>query len=155
MPEGLALLIFTPITAITLVALFVVMGVIFPRQIEVVRANSSAMPGRSFLLGLVNVAFLVIIAAALSGGGEFLQIIALIFFALLLIGVAFGLAGMAVVIGERMLPETSATRQTGWGATAMVVASLTPFIGWFLLLPYLSFRGLGALVLGLFNRSSS
>ncbi len=155
MSEATALVILAPLVALTLVALFVAMGALFPRQIADVQSKSSDMPGRSFLLGLVNVVFLSVIAAALSGAGDFPQLIALLLFAILVIGLAFGLAGMAPLIGERLLPESSGVRQTGWGAAIMVVASLTPFIGWFLLFPYLSFRGLGALLLGLFARSSS
>ena len=148
-------LILLPLVSLTLVALFVAMGALFPKQIADVKSKGSDMPGRSFLLGLINVVFISVLAAALSGGGEFPQLLGLILFAVLVIGLAFGLAGMAPLIGERLLPETSAVRQTGWGAATMVMASLTPFIGWFLLFPYLSFRGLGALILSLFSRDSS
>jgi len=113
------------------------------------------MPGRSFLVGLINVVFLSVIIAALSGGGDFPQFVALLLFAILAIGLVFGLAGIGPLIGERLLPESSSVRQAGWGAAIMVVASLTPFIGWFLLFPYLSFRGLGAFLLSLFARTSS
>lgn len=153
MPEALALLILAPLVTVTLVALFVAMGVLFPRQIEAVKKTGGAMPGRSFLLGIINVLFLSVIAAALSGGGDLGQVLALLLFSILVIGLAFGLAGMAPLIGARMLPESTALRQVAWGSLIMVVACLTPFVGWFLLFPYLSFRGLGALILGLFTRS--
>ena len=155
MSEVTALVILAPLGALSLVALFVAMGALFPRQIADVKSKSSDMPGRSFLLGLVNVVFLSVIAAALSGAGDFAQLLALLLFAILVIGLAFGLAGMAPLIGERLLPESSGVRQTGWGAAIMVVASLTPFIGWFVLFPYLSFRGIGAFLLGLFARTSN
>lgn len=161
MQEALALLVLAPLLTLTLVALFTVMGVLFPRQISGVRSTAAAMPGRSTLLGFVNVLFLLIIAAALSaigeggGGGGLFQVLALILFVLLIAALAFGLAGMAPLIGERLLPEANATRQSTWGGAAMVVASLTPFVGWFLLFPYLSFRGLGAFVISLFTESSN
>ncbi|GMR09826.1 MAG: hypothetical protein BMS9Abin28_0646 [Anaerolineae bacterium] len=155
MPEALTLLILAPLVTLTLVALFVAMGVLFPRQITDVKSTGSTMPGRSFLLGLINVLFLSVIVAALSNGGEFLQLLALLIFAVLVGGLAFGLAGMAPLIGERLLPESSGIRQAAWGAAIMVVASLTPFVGWFLLFPYLSFRGLGAFILSLLTRPPS
>ncbi|MFV1858852.1 MAG: hypothetical protein ACC647_05815 [Anaerolineales bacterium] len=155
MPEALALLILVPLVTLTLVALFIAMGALFPRQIADVKSTGSAMPGRSFLLGLINVLFLSVIVAALSNGGEFLQLLALLIFAVLVGGLAFGLAGMAPLIGERLLPEWGGIRQAAWGAAIMVVASLTPFVGWFLLFPYLSFRGLGAFILSLFTRPPS
>ena len=154
MSEGVALIL-VPFVGLTLVALFVAMGALFPRQIADVKSKSSDMPGRSFLVGLINVVFLSVIIAALSGGGDFPQFVALLLFAILAIGLVFGLAGIGPLIGERLLPESSSVRQAGWGAAIMVVASLTPFIGWFLLFPYLSFRGLGAFLLGLFARTSS
>lgn len=155
MPEAIALIILVPAAALSLIALFVIMGALFPRQIVDVKVKSSDMPGRSFLLGVINVIFLSVIVAALSGGGEFPQFVALLLFAVLVVGLAFGLAGMAPLIGERLLPESSGIRQVGWGAAIMVVSSLTPFLGWFLLFPYLSFRGLGAFLLSLFARTSS
>jgi hypothetical protein len=155
MPNEIAVIILAPLVGLSLVALFVVMGAIFPRQIADVKSRSTDMPGRSFLLGLINAVFLSVIAAALSGAGDIPQLLALLLFTILVVGLAFGLAGMAPLIGERLLPGSSEIRQTGWGAAIMVVASLTPFIGWFLLFPYLSFRGLGAFLLGLFARTSS
>lgn len=154
MPEAFALLILAPLAVVTLVPLFVMMGVLFPRQIGSVKSTSSAMPGRSFLLGLINVLFLSVIIAVLSGGGDFLQLLALLLFAALVIGLAFGLAGLAPLVGERLLPDAGPTRQAAWGATTMVTASLTPFVGWFLLFPYLAFRGLGAFILAQFGRNS-
>ena len=154
MSEGVALIL-APFVGLTLVALFVAMGALFPRQIADGKSKSSEMPGRSFLVGLINVVFLSVIIAALSGGGDFPQFVALLLFAILAIGLVFGLAGIGPLIGERLLPESSSVRQAGWGAAIMVVASLTPFIGWFLLFPYLSFRGLGAFILSLFARTSS
>ncbi|MFQ5942545.1 MAG: hypothetical protein ACE5JF_03220 [Anaerolineales bacterium] len=155
MPEAVALLILTPLAGVTLVALFVVMGVIFPRQIADVTSIGSATPGRSSILGLINVAFLSVIVAAISGGGDLFQVLGLLLFAVLVIGLIFGLAGMAPMIGQRLLPDSSETRQAIWGAAVMVVASLTPIIGWFLLFPYLAFRGLGAFILSLFRRTPS
>ena len=155
MPEALALLILAPLLTVTLVALFVVMGALFPRQIAAVKSTGSEMPGRSFLLGMINVLFLSVIAAALSGGGDLPQLLALLLFAVLVVGLAFGLAGLAPLIGERLLPESSGIRQAAWGSAIMVAASLTPFIGWFLLFPYLTFRGLGAIILSFFNRNPS
>jgi hypothetical protein len=131
MSEPIALIIL-PLAAVSLVVLFVVMGALFPRQIADVKSKSSDMPGRSFLLGLINAVFLSVIVAALSGGGNFLQIVAL----------------------ERLMPDSTRIRQASWGSALMVVASFTPLIGWFLLFPYLSFRGLGAFLLSLLTKNS-
>ena len=87
-----------------------------------------------------------------AGGGIF-HLLALILVGLLVIALGFGLAGMSVLIGERLLPDASTTRQTAWGAASLVLASLTPFLGWFGLFPFLAIQGLGGLLIGLFRRT--
>jgi len=37
------------------------------------------------------------------------------------------------------------------GAAVLTLASLLPFVGWFILLPYLLFVGLGATIMSLFS----
>jgi len=39
-----------------------------------------------------------------------------------------------------------------WGSVLLTFACALPFVGWFLLLPYLVFLGFGAVVLGFFQR---
>jgi hypothetical protein len=157
MDNPFVLLIGLPALALTLVALLTILGVLFPSLIQGTTSSASQMPGRSTLLGFVNVLFLSIIGGALSslGGSNFVQVLVLLFLSALTIGLAFGLAGMAPLIGERLLPDSGTTRQTAWGAAVMLIASLTPFLGWFALFPYLAFRGLGAFVIHLVTRSSS
>lgn len=154
MSDRLALLIGLPVLVAPLVALFSVLRVLFANLVEGTAATAQRMPGRAFLLGLVNTLFVSILVAAMSaiGEGGMLQLLALVLLAVLVIALAFGLSSMAVVIGERLLPESSATRQCVWGAVAMTLASLTPLIGWFGLFPYLAMRGLGALVIHGFTR---
>lgn len=154
MNNPLALMVGLPALTVVLTALLTVMGALFPGLIEGTKTSAAAMPGRSTLLGFVNVLFLTIIGAALGslGGGDVVQILALLFLSALAVGIAFGLAGLAPLIGERLLPDSGNVRQTAWGAATMLIASLTPFLGWFGLFPYLAFRGLGAFVIYLFTR---
>ncbi len=154
MNERLALLLTTPLMVATLVALFGVLRALFAELVEGTAAAAQRMPGRAFLLGLVNALFVSILVAAMSAidEGGLLQLLALVLLAVLVIALAFGLSSMAAIIGERMLPDASSTRQVVWGAVAMTLACLTPLIGWFALFPYLALRGLGALVIQLFSR---
>lgn len=154
MNDRVALLVAIPLIAISLVALFSVLGALFSDLVRGALAAAKRMPGRATLLGMVNVLFTSILVAALGavGQGGLLQLIALLLLALLAIALAFGLAAIAPLIGERLLPEAAPPRQTVWGATAMLLACSTPFLGWFGLFPYLAFRGLGALVIHLFTR---
>jgi len=157
MNDGVAMLIAAPVVFGSLVALFSLLRVLFPGQVGSAKAATIEMPGRSLALGTVNLVFLSIIVAAFGalggGGGGVFQLLALILLGLLAIALAFGLAGMSVLIGERLLPDATHTRQTAWGAAALVLASLTPFLGWFGLFPYLAIQGLGGFLIGLFRRT--
>lgn len=154
MNDAFGLLLLSPLLVVTLTALFSVMGVLFADWVQGTREAAERMPGRATLLGVVNLLFASIVIAALSAVGEggALQLIALLLLSVLAIGVSFGMAGMAPLIGARLTPQASASRQVMWGSAAMLTASLTPFLGWFVLFPYLALRGFGALVIFLFTR---
>ncbi|HLE03836.1 MAG TPA: hypothetical protein VI729_04380 [Anaerolineales bacterium] len=157
MNDGVAMLIAAPVVFGSLVALFSLLRVLFPVQVGSAKLAAIEMPGRSFALGTVNLLLLSVIVAALGalggGGGGIFQLLALILVGLLVIALGFGLAGMSVLIGERLLPDSSLARQTAWGSATLVLASLTPFLGWFGLFPYLAILGLGGFLIGLFRRS--
>ena len=70
----------------------------------------------------------------------------LILMAALVIAMVFGLTAMAVLVSERLLPEAQGWRQLAGGGGMLVLASLTPYVGWFLLFPYIAFRGLGGFI---------
>ena len=158
MQEGLAVVIFTPLIGLTLVALFLVASVVFGSQVSAVRAIAASSPGRSFGIGVLNIVLITILLIALlsledAAAGIF-QLLGLIVLALLAVVLTFALAGMGRLIGDRLLPDSSPVRQQAWGSTLLVAACLMPLIGWFLLFPYLVFRGTGALIISLYARSA-
>ena len=158
MAEGFSVIVVSLLGGATLVALFSVMAVLFPRQADAAQRAAEAMPGRSFLLGLVNVGFLTIAGLAFSAlgdglGAAIVKLLALPPLLAVLLGLAFGLAAMSLLIGERLAPDRSRSAQVALGASVMVLGSLAPFIGWFGLFPYVAFRGLGGFVIGLFARA--
>jgi hypothetical protein len=118
------------------------------------------MPGRSFGVGLVNFAFFGVIAVVLfsvaENAGSFVKVIltipALMITAALVIMLGFGLAGMVNLLGERILPEVASWKRTAFGTAILSFACALPFAGWFLLFPYAGFTGIGAFILGLFQR---
>ena len=154
-PLGLALLFI--LIGITLVAFFQVLGLLFTRSVEASRDAIERMPGRSFLLGLVNSLFLsvlVMVFAALAGSTR-VQI--LVFPGLLAglglaIGLAFGWTAVVQTLGERLLPERKAHVQNFWGGAILILACLTPYIGWFGLTLYVSLLGIGGFLIGLLQR---
>jgi hypothetical protein len=68
---------------------------------------------------------------------------------------AYGLTGMVNLIGEALAPDQSVWRRTFWGTGLLSLACALPVAGWFLLLPYILVSGVGAVILGFFQRDTS
>ena len=79
---------------------------------------------------------------------------AIVITVLLSIALAFGLGTLANLIGERLFPTQSGWKRICWGTLLLGVGGSVPFPGWFLLLPYAAWVGLGAFLLGLFQKTS-
>ena len=143
-----------------LAAYFLVLHALFPQRVTRTVSNIQSMPARSFGIGLVNFVFFFVIAAVLlsiaENAGPFIKgvltIPALIILAFLTIALSLGLSGISNLIGERIFPEFSGWKQTLWGTVCLSLACALPFVGWFLLLPYVGFVGFGAVILGFFQR---
>jgi hypothetical protein len=82
-----------------------------------------------------------------------LTIPAVVILGILAIVLSFGLAGMSNLIGERLFPDLPAWKQSLWGTVCLALACALPFVGWFLLLPYVGLIGIGAVILGFFQRN--
>ena len=151
----LALILLT----IGLAAYFLVISALFPQRAKKAVSTIQSMPARSFGIGLVNFLFFFVIAAVLlsvaENAGPFIRgvltIPALLILAFLTIVISLGLAGMSSLIGERIFSEFSGWKQTLWGTVCLSLACALPFVGWFLLFPYVAFVGIGAVILGFFN----
>jgi hypothetical protein len=141
---------------------FLVLEALFASRVAKTRALIASAPGRSFGIGAVNFVFFSVIAFILfsvsdDAGGALkavLTIPALLITAALVAGLSFGLAGMVELVGERVLPEASAMKRRVWGTACLGLACALPFAGWFLMLPYVGLTGIGAFILGFFQRES-
>jgi hypothetical protein len=117
--------------------------------------------GRAFGLGLVNFLFFGVIAIVLLSVAEntgafakgVLTIPALLILAFLTVLLSLGLTGMVNVLSERLFPDMSLPKRNIWSAVILCFACALPFVGWFLLLPYVGFVSIGASILGFFQRS--
>ena len=145
---------------IGLIAFFLVANALFPQRVTKTKSVIQSMPARSLGIGLVNFAFFAVIAMVLFSVAEntgpfirgILTIPGVFILAFLAIVLSLGLAGMANFIGERIFPDLSSWKQTLWGTVCLSLACALPFAGWFLLLPYVGFVGIGAVILGFFQR---
>jgi hypothetical protein len=61
---------------------------------------------------------------------------------------------MVESVGEKIFPDLTAWKRNLCSAVILCFASALPFFGWFLLLPYLGFVGIGAAILGFFQRNN-
>ncbi len=148
---------------IALAAYFLVIGALFANRAAKTQRVITAMPGRSFGVGLVNFAFFGVIALVLfsvaGNAGDFIRFIltvpALLITAVLAIMLSFGLAGTSKMLGERIFTDQPAWKQTTWGTVILSFACALPIVGWFLLFPYFGFVGIGAFILGLFQHENN
>jgi hypothetical protein len=115
------------------------------------------MPGRAFLLGLINTLFVAALfiglaALAEASGIGLLLLLALLLLVIYLIGLVFGLTGMAQLVGGRLCPAWSPNRRHIAGALALILGCLLPYIGWFGLFVYVSLLGVGGVILSFFRK---
>jgi len=157
MDQLIGLLVAVPLLGATLVGLFVVMNALFTSWIARTCQTAETQAARSFLVGLVNLIFVgalisAVIALADGTGLDFLIVVAVLLAVVLAIATTFGLAAMVQVIGARLVPGGQGLRPGIWGTVALTLGCLTPYVGWFGLLPYVALRGLGGFVLTLFGK---
>jgi len=166
MTDILRLLTIVLLLTISLTAYFLVIGAFFPNRVEKTQRVINQMPARAFGVGLVNFLFfgviLIVLFTITDGNANrvnpVIRIILLIptlaLTALLIAVLSFGLVGMANVLGERIFPEFNTLKRSISGAVILSFACALPFVGWFLLLPFVALSGFGAVILGLFQREN-
>ncbi|MGD2058266.1 MAG: hypothetical protein PVI04_05995 [Anaerolineales bacterium] len=152
MNQGLTVLLLSIIVFFCVLALFIVMQALFRAWVEAVKQNARETAGRSLAIGFVNALMLTALSIGLwtlgdNTGFPVFSLLGLILMVALIIATVFGLTAMAVLISERVLPESQGWRQLAGGGGLLVLACLTPYLGWFGLLPYVMFRGLGAFIM--------
>jgi len=147
----------------SLFGFFMVLSVLFPRRVIKTQNILQQTTSRSFWIGFINLLFLLPISILLFSIGERvssgLKVIvtfpALIILAILLGLASFGLLGLVNRVGEKLMPDQPILKRTFWGTLLLSLACALPFVGWFLLLPYVLILGVGAVILSFFQRDSA
>jgi hypothetical protein len=156
MNEAFALLTVVFLLVVGIPAYCVVMAVFFGRAVNNAELSATLAPWRAFGVGLVNflffgtVGFLSLVAAD-STKISLLILPTLLAVLLLGMGWSVGLTALARVVGVRLFPAANGFQQVAGGAGLLTIACLLPFVGWLLLLPYLLFVSLGAVIMSLFS----
>jgi hypothetical protein len=157
MKDGTSTALLTLSIGLALVALFGVMAALFPRSLARTRRAVDQTPGWCLGLGVVNAVFLAGVGLAFVGladglGAPVLRVPGLVAFSLLAIFLTFGLSAVAQLTGSRLFPQRSAAARVLLGGGMLTLASLTPFVGWFGVLPYAMLVGLGGFILSWFRK---
>lgn len=163
----LGLVLFTLFSGITLTALLVTVNLLAPVSVEAARKKIEASLLRSFLVGLVNLIFTLALLALLGfiislfkqsegnsttidlgliiGPGIFVVLgvlVALTAFLLIL----RGLSALTSLVGARIGAAKSPFWSDARGGLLIVLACLTPYVGWFVFAPFVVCVSLGASV---------
>ena len=105
--------------------------------------------------GTITVVLFAIADSVGNGAIKFIVTIpSLLLATILVILLSLGLSSMVSILGERIFPDLSAWKQLFWGTVILTFASAIPFLGWFLLFPFVALTGFGAVILGFFQRDN-
>ena len=162
MNDILRLLLIIILLTISLAAYFLVIGTLFTSRVDKTQRVINQMPGRAFGVGLVNFLFFGVIAVTLfaiaENAGGFIKGVlttpALLITILLTALLSVGLIGMVNIFSEKFFPDMNGWKRVFWGTVILCFACALPFAGWFLLFPYVGFVGIGAAILGFFQRGN-
>lgn len=136
---------------ITLPALWLLMGALFPAAVERSRGRLASTPVRCFLAGLLPALVAVALMALPNPGAKG---IGFLLFLVLVLVAGVGLAGLSTIVGERLPSRADEGRP--WrglvrGAVCLELSFLLPFLGWLGILPVVLVTGLGAACLALLS----
>lgn len=149
------------IFGIGLSAMTLVLNVMFSSFITRARDTAERMPVRSALVGFINFAFFGILSIAVlsvgqwaethvsTGSAGLIRLLGVLIILFLLTFIAFGITAVARWVGERLVPNATATRQALSGIVALEVASTTPLIGWIFVPLAVILLGYGAIIIAL------
>ncbi|MFQ5419749.1 MAG: hypothetical protein ACE5EY_05245 [Anaerolineae bacterium] len=149
MAEIIGVILLTIVSYLTFIAFLTTLVYLLPEKTRLAQQALAARPGRSFLIGLVNLLFFGILAALLSQGGELLGMLGVAILLALLAFAFIGLAGLVLILRPRFFPPHEESPHTALAVTVrtavlLVTAMLSPIIGWFVLSPIIAVAGLGA-----------
>jgi hypothetical protein len=153
--ETLLIIILSALSLVTLIASFIFIRGLFPVRVQKVQTTLETQWKRSFWIGLANTILITIVVVGLGSLGNNVALFFIPAFAIygaLLIGLLFGLTAFTQYLGDRLFPNDLPIKKDIRAGAVFVLASLLPFVGWFLLFPYVISLAVGAVIITLFQR---
>lgn len=154
MENAFGLVLFILFSSAGLISMLAAVNLLLPAPVQRAREALETSFGRAFLLGLVNGLFILVAGGLLLRLGEgmggiigAILILLLLCLALgLVVFLAIGLTAFTKLVGERMGAGRSVFGNHLRGSALIVLAGLTPYLGWFVFTPFVLFAGLGAAI---------
>ncbi len=144
-------------TVLSLWALVLAMVLLFGKRTESACARIERFPGKVTLRGaLVAVVLGLVVAALLNHPNGLFKLVGWVVYLLLLAAGAIGFSGLASLVAQRLTqvePSLTPLAALSRAALLCVLATLVPFLGWFVVAPLMGFASLGAGLEALFARS--
>jgi len=169
----LGLILLVLLGGVTVIALLVTVNLMVPMAVENARKKIEINLFRSFLIGLVNLVFALALLfllgflatlfkktggnmttidlAQIVGPGIFVVLGVLVTLTVLLFSLR-GLSALTNLLGSRIGPAKSPFWSDARGGLLLVLACLTPYVGWFVFTPFVICVSLGASILALFQK---
>jgi hypothetical protein len=143
-----------PLTLVALVGLFWAMFLLMPEPIAEARKNFQMHPWRSIALGALNalgvVAIIVLLKSLLNwviwDWQNFILIGMAVLGLLAAIPTLIGLSGLVMIVSDRIGHTTKPFLTYLRGGGLLLLACITPVIGWFIFFPLVIFASLGSVV---------
>lgn len=140
-------------------ALMLATTLLFSQKTQFAQRAIVTRPWRAFFGGFALLLVVGTIAFALAANpNPGVKLFGITILLMLLSVAAIGAGGLSSLVGERMQPmdpSLSAYKAVGRGAAIVVVATLLPFVGWWVFTPIVLSVSLGAGVAALIARQSS
>ena len=154
--ETIFVVLLSILALITLLASFIFFRGLFPVRVSKIQSTLENHWKRSFWLGLMNtilISIFVIGFGSLGNGSPIFYIPAMAMYGAFLIGLLFGLSAFVQILGERLFPDLNPVVRDIKAGSVFLLTSLLPFVGWFLLFPYVISLSVGAVVITLFRKN--
>jgi hypothetical protein len=154
--ETIFVILLSILALITLVASFIFFRGLFPIRVSKIQSTLENHWKRSFWLGLMNtilISIFVLGFGSLGNGSPIFYIPAFAMYGVFLIGLLYGLSAFVQILGERLFPDLNPVVRDIKAGSVFLLTSLLPFVGWFLLFPYVISLSVGAVVITLFRKN--
>ena|SRR5687768_6524240 len=140
-------------------ALLLTMTLLFTQRSEAACRHIETRPWKAFFVGFAILAFFGTLSLVLMGAANPGVKLSGVLLMLGLLSIAsVGAGGLSLLAGRRMQPmdpSLSAYKAVGRGAAIVVIASLLPFVGWWVFTPIVLAVSLGSGIAALLARSPS